>query len=311
MNGQAGGERALELALQSVVDPPCSAPARQLSRPGRGSSRPSRSRTLSPDLQPSAAARARQGARAGPDPGRGGPGGLDPWPGMQTVEAKSGLRRRKLQTDPVATARRRLELDRRLSSKRLSKVILTAEEEVGLTLIARPDGEPLEQGGFGSLTGEARAAAEAMVLHNIGLVHSISRGYLGQGLEYDDLVQSAMVGLLRAVELFDPAAGYKFSTYATHWIRQAVTRNLANEGRVIRLPVHMWELVRKVIATRQRLTVEGRGPLSQGPRRGVRHHGPQGRSVPLPRARRVLARHAPGRGRLHARRPGRRPAGLA
>ncbi|MCM3515475.1 RNA polymerase sigma factor RpoD/SigA [Nocardioides sp. P86] len=259
MNGWAGGERAVELALQSVVT--------HIASHLRDSS-VIRSRVeqaldvamLSPDLQPR--------LRLALDHALGQARirvvedlvGLDPWPGMQTAKTSPGPAAPQTNTDPVATARRRLDLDRTMSSKRLAKVILTADEEVGLTLIARPSGEPLNRGGLGLLTGQARTAAEAMVFHNIGLVHSISRGYLNQGLEYEDLVQSGMVGLFRAVELFDPASGNKFSTYATHWIRQAVTRNLANEGRLIRLPVHMWELVRKVVMTRQQLAAEGRGP---------------------------------------------------
>lgn len=259
MDGQAGPDRAIELALQSAVTH--LAPHLRDSSVARSTvERVLEVDTLSPDLR----LRLRLALSMALDQARiqviEDLVGLNPWPGVQTVEAPPGPTTPQPQSDPVATARRRLELDRNSSSRRLSKVILTAEEEVGLTLIARPDGAPLDQGGFRSLTGEARAAAEAMVFHNIGLARSISRGYLNQGLEYEDLVQSAMVGLFRAVELFDPAAGYKFSTYATHWIRQAVTRNLANEGRVIRLPVHMWELVRKVIVTRQQLTVGGRGP---------------------------------------------------
>lgn len=166
----------------------------------------------------------------------------------------------KSPVDPLTAARRRLERDRLLSPERWAKEILTAEEEVGLTLIARPGGAPLEQGGLAGLTGEPRTAADAMILHNMGLAHSVCRGYLQHGMEYDDLIQSAMPGLFRAVELFDPSSGNKFSTYATHWLRQAVTRAIANEARVIRLPVHMWELVRKVVMTRARLSADGRAP---------------------------------------------------
>jgi RNA polymerase primary sigma factor len=111
-----------------------------------------------------------------------------------------------------------------------------------------------------SAVSRPREAAEAFVLHNMRLARSTAKAYVGQGLEYDDLYQSALTGLLRAVELFDPTSGYKFSTYATWWLRQAVTRAIANEGRAIRLPVHMWERVRKVGATREKLTEDGQPP---------------------------------------------------
>lgn len=188
--------------------------------------------------------------------------GLDAWPGVLPAEVL-GTPAPPTPTDPVAAGRRRLDLDSRSASTHLHNVILTAEEEVGLTLIARPDGEPLPPGGFASLEGDARVAAEAMVLHNLRLAHAMARSYAGQGLEHDDLYAHAVIGLLRAVELFDPAAGFKFSTYATHWLRQAVTRALANESRAIRIPVHMWEVVRKVGATRERLTIDGRPPSAR------------------------------------------------
>lgn len=165
-----------------------------------------------------------------------------------------------IEQDPVAAGRRRLELDRLRPPSTRHRVILTAIEEVGLTLIARPDGEPLPKGGFARLEGEAREAAEAMVLHNLRLAHSVARAHAGHGLEHDDLHASAVVGLLRAVELFDPAAGHKFSTYATHWLRQSVTRAIANESRLIRIPVHMHERVRGVAAERERLTLDGVRP---------------------------------------------------
>ncbi len=154
-------------------------------------------------------------------------------------------------------ARRRLLLDRAARPTRLPKVILTAEEEVGLTLLARPTGAMLEQGDYADLVGEAREAADSMFMHNLGLAHSVAKKYVGQGLEYDDLVQCAMAGLLRAIERFDPFAGFKFSTYAMWWLRQSVTRSVANEGRLIRIPVHMIEVIHRVMATRERLSTAG------------------------------------------------------
>ena len=152
--------------------------------------------------------------------------------------------------------RRRLRLDRRIENP--AKVLLKPEEEVGPALLIRGSSrKPLESGEFGRLTGEARAAADCLLLHKPGLVHKVAGRYAPPGMTYDDLFQHGVVGLIRAVELFDPSLGYKFSTYAMNWIRQAVTRGIANEARLIRLPVHMVERVNKVWATRARLTVDG------------------------------------------------------
>lgn len=162
--------------------------------------------------------------------------------------------------DPLDIARDRIDRDQHRRPRGLAKVILTAEEEVGLTLLARPGGVPLEAGGFASLSGEARLAAETMLLHNMGLIHSVAQTRAGQGLEYDDLVAHGVPGLVRAIELFDPALGHKFSTYAMHWIRQSIGRAIDNEGRIIRLPVHICESVRQVKAAQERLVVDGKMP---------------------------------------------------
>lgn len=159
----------------------------------------------------------------------------------------------------LAAARRRLHLDR--TTREPAKALLTAEEEVGLaTLVRGPDGRPLAAGGYARLSGEARRAAESLFLHNQGLIHSVARRTPPGTLEYDDLVQHGAIGLIRAIELFDPSMGTKFSTYAVNWIRQSITRGVANESRLIRLPVHMIERVNKVWATRTRLTVNGEPP---------------------------------------------------
>lgn len=99
-------------------------------------------------------------------------------------------------------------------------------------------------------------AKDTLICCNLRLVASIARNYRGQGLELSDLVQEGILGLIRAVEKFDLTLGYKLSTYATWWIRQAISRAIANTGRTVRLPVHVHELVRKIIAVERRLCWE-------------------------------------------------------
>ncbi|MEV4109316.1 sigma-70 family RNA polymerase sigma factor [Nonomuraea sp. NPDC049695] len=103
-----------------------------------------------------------------------------------------------------------------------------------------------------------RVARDTFVLHNTRLVYSILLGYLGQGLEEEDLAQHGTLGLIHAVRKFDPRMGHKFSTYATWWIRQSITRAIADEGAAIRVPVHMHEKMRKVAATESALRQAGK-----------------------------------------------------
>src|SRR5213595_3218152 len=112
--------------------------------------------------------------------------------------------------------------------------LLTAEEEIDLA-------KRIERGD--------PAAKERMINSNLRLVVSIAKRYQGHGLTLLDLIQEGIIGLMRAVEKFDWRKGYKFSTYATWWIRQAVTRAIADQGRTIRVPVHMVEVINKILRT--------------------------------------------------------------
>lgn len=130
----------------------------------------------------------------------------------------------------------------RLYLREIGKIpLLNAEEELALA-------QKVKEG--------SKKAKDKMAEANMRLVVSIAKRYSGRGLDFLDLIQEGNTGLLRAVEKFDPDKGFKFSTYATWWIRQAITRAIADQARTIRIPVHMVETINKLLRTQRRMTQE-------------------------------------------------------
>jgi RNA polymerase sigma factor (sigma-70 family) len=159
--------------------------------------------------------------------------------------------------EDIRSAREVLRCDR--GSRRPWNYVLSHEEEIGLAFLIRGAGialdEELPEGYCGRLPSddERAIAFNSFLMHNLRLVWSLSIRNDVDGLEKQDIFHHGLFGLVRAIEKFNATMGYKFSTYATWWIRQSIDRGIANESRLVRLPVHMVERVEKVFRTRERL----------------------------------------------------------
>jgi RNA polymerase primary sigma factor len=175
-------------------------------------------------------------------------------PGIDLVKAYL----REIGKVALLTAELEVELAKRIEAGLFAteKLRLNSVGELKLTPTMKRDLAEIERDG--------ERAKRHLLEANLRLVVSLAKRYQGRGLDLLDLVQEGNLGLVRAVEKFDYAKGYKFSTYATWWIRQALQRALADQGRTIRVPVHMAELITKVTRTRRDLTQTlGREPSSE------------------------------------------------
>ncbi|WSQ67217.1 sigma-70 family RNA polymerase sigma factor [Streptomyces sp. NBC_01216] len=231
--------------------------------------------------EPAPSARPLPGPAEGPHPTAadpaGTPAGTEAADGPEAPEAADPAAPVETTAAPESPAPRRAELAGNGPSSDLFRQylreigripLLSAEEEVELArrveaglfaeerLATAPDLDSLLAVDLDRLVVMGRMAKRRLIEANLRLVVSVAKRYIGRGLTMLDLVQEGNLGLIRAVEKFDYARGYKFSTYATWWIRQAMSRALADQARTIRVPVHVVELINRVVRVQRRMLQE-------------------------------------------------------
>jgi RNA polymerase primary sigma factor len=183
----------------------------------------------------------------------------------QAIEDMLDLDSPEVTSDPV-----------RMYLREIGRVnLLTAEDEVVLARriqqgvraskqLERDSLEPARLRKFKRVVEDGEQARRRLAEANLRLVVSVAKRYIGRGMNFLDLIQEGNIGLLRAVEKFDHRRGYKFSTYASWWIRQAISRAIADQARTIRIPVHMVETINRLVRTQRKLLQElGREPMSK------------------------------------------------
>jgi RNA polymerase primary sigma factor len=169
------------------------------------------------------------------------------------IDDPIGLYLKEIGQVPLLTAEEEVMLAKRMEAGKFAREKL---DQDGLNPDDRAEAEWLEMDGV--------AAREHLIRANSRLVISVAKKYIGRGVPFLDLIQEGNIGLIRAANKFNYKLGHKFSTYATWWIRQAVTRAIADQSRTIRVPVHMGDQINKLLRTSHRLTQEyGRAPTSE------------------------------------------------
>ncbi len=155
---------------------------------------------------------------------------------------------------PLLTAEEEVSLAKRIEAGEAASARLASEEKLSKDEVSR----------LQFVEADGLEAKKKLVEANLRLVVSIAKRYVGRGMLFLDLIQEGNLGLIRAVEKFDHGKGYKFSTYATWWIRQAITRAIADQARTIRIPVHMVETINKLVRVQRQLLQDlGREPLPE------------------------------------------------
>ncbi len=181
-------------------------------------------------------------------------------PSEQESDDTVGLYMQEVGGIPLLTKKQEVELAKRIERGRRARRSLAKAQDGGSIASMAP--EQIEQ-----LKGEVEdgwAAREHLVTANSRLVISVAKRYTGRGVPFSDLIQEGNIGLIRATKKFEHQRGLKFSTYATWWIRQAITRAIADQGRTIRLPVHMGEQINRLLRANHQLTQElGRQPTDE------------------------------------------------